>query len=212
MFRDDALLVDNSCRPVLWQAHNPFGRRFWHISIHEDGDNHQARPGGKKPVYFKAEKIDRRNGGKDDGEWRGETLENVIRVLHHQGHDKAPEALHENDGPHRGGIAEKEALGADGVAVRGEAREQAHGDGVEAELDVAEPQGDLGALEDLLEVDAGEAGHEGGDEDGAESEEGALDVEAGLAGLRALLIQLHHGDACETPEGKTLECKKTPND
>ena len=82
----------------------------------------------------------------------------------------------------------------DGVAVRDKARDEAKGNRAERELHISHPHRDIGALENLLKVDAGEARAEAGAHGSYQAEHSILFEVRRLGLLDLRQLHQHHAE------------------
>lgn len=127
------------------------------MAVDIDGHYNEPRPRHELEIDAEPEEIHRHHRGDDDAEAGREPLEDVVRVLDDDSDQETPEGLHGDHEPHVVGVAEEEPLLDDSVSVLGPDAEDTGEHPEESQLDVAQPDGALGALEDLLKVDAGES-------------------------------------------------------
>uniref|UniRef100_A0A182UMN9 Uncharacterized protein n=1 Tax=Anopheles merus TaxID=30066 RepID=A0A182UMN9_ANOME len=144
------------------------------VAVQEDRADHEPGTDGELQREAEVEQVDRGDARDDDRERGGEPLQDVVRVLDDDGHDQAADRLQHHQVHHERVVAEEEAAGGQLGAVVHRTGQQPERQRQQAELDVAHPDGDVRALEHLLEVDAGQAGQEAGAERGTEPEQPVL--------------------------------------
>lgn len=144
------------------------------VAVEEDGGYHEGGAEAELQRQVEVEDVDGGHARYDDGQRGGESLQDVVRILDHHGDDESSARLQEHQIPDEHIVAVEEAPVVDPSRVVHEAGEQPKGNAQQAELDIPHPHRDLGTLQDLLEVDAREAGQEAGSEGGPQSQHSVL--------------------------------------
>lgn len=160
------------------------------MTVHEDG----ADDGGGTKTELKreleVEDVDGGDARDDDGHGSGKAFEDVVCVLDDHRHNESAAGLEDDQVVDEQVVAVEEAVLIDLGTVIDEAGEEAKGQRQEAQLDVPHPDRDVRALEDFLEVNAGEAREEAGTKGSAEADKAVL-VGSGIGLGRVALGQLY---------------------
>lgn len=146
---------------------------------------------------MEAEQVDGRHRGDDDGEGGGEALEDVVGVLHHQGHQQPTERLVEDDAPYHAGVPKQEATLGNGGAIIPPQSQQAKHHAEDSQLHIPHPHGGGAALQDLLKVYAGKSRRQAADHHGNQAH--GVVLSGGVLHRRlfvALLLHLQRDDQC----------------
>ena len=80
------------------------------IAIEEYRPYHQDSPDRELQGQTEVEDEDAGDAGDDDGKTAGEALEDVVRVLHHHGHQESAKGVLCNSEPDKGIVAVEEAM------------------------------------------------------------------------------------------------------
>lgn len=136
---------------------------------------------------METEQVDGRYRGDDDGEGGGEALQDVVGVLHHDGHQQPAKRLVKDDTPHHVGVAVQEAALGDGGAIAPPHPKQAEPGAKYPQLHVPDPDRSRAPLQDLLEVNTGESRRQAADHHGDQTHGVVL---TGAVRHRRLLVPL----------------------
>lgn len=132
------------------------------LVVEEDRGNHQQGTEEKLESEHKVEDVNGDNAGDDDRYGGSKALEDVVRVLHHNGHQEAALRLQKYHSPREKRVAKEEALLLNELVVRYEDLHQAKGYSNGRQLNVTNPKGDMRIFEYLLKIDACKAREKAG--------------------------------------------------
>lgn len=169
------------------------------VAVQEYRANDQRGTDRKLDRQMKLEQVHGRDGRYDDGQRRGESLENVVGKLDHHGHNQTAARLQHDQIPHKQVVAKEETVRAQQRMIVDEARGQAERQAQQAQLHVAHPHRNVRALQHLLKVHARETGQEARAQGGRKANHSILLRSALGRGRRrrrrARIGQLHKHDA-----------------
>eukprot|EP00321_Phaeocystis_globosa_P016416 CAMPEP_0118815638 /NCGR_PEP_ID=MMETSP1162-20130426/4318_1 /TAXON_ID=33656 /ORGANISM="Phaeocystis Sp, Strain CCMP2710" /LENGTH=346 /DNA_ID=CAMNT_0006745623 /DNA_START=116 /DNA_END=1155 /DNA_ORIENTATION=- len=182
-------------------------------AVEEDGDDDER---GAAPEAVVRGEVEEGHGGEarqKDRERHGEVLEVVVGEADDDGDEKATEGEHAHHRPSGPAEAVQPPLGGDLVEVALVDGDDLQRDGEEAQLHVAHPDGGLVPLEDLLEVDGGEARADAHTEGGHHADgDAALGERAHLLVRVVAALRHDHADDEERERGPLVEPERLAKD